>query len=157
MDTKEVFKSELYKQCLKEVNAKVGDKTLTERMDAVCSVLKARIPYYFWVGFYFARDEYLESGPSRGPPACSQIPYTGVCGKAARTGKPIIVPDVDKFPGHVACDPRSRSEIALPVFGGDGKVVAVFDVDSDGFGSFDETDRNWLQKILKQVFTEGKP
>jgi L-methionine (R)-S-oxide reductase len=157
MDAKRVFKTELYKQCLEEIASKVSGKTLTERMDVVCSVLKARIPYYFWVGFYFAKIEYLESGPSRGPPACSRIPYTGVCGKTARTGKPIIVPDVDKFSGHIACDPRSKSEIALPVFGADGKVAAVFDVDSNQLGSFDKTDEKWLQKMLKQAFTENKP
>jgi GAF domain-containing protein len=79
-----------------------------------------------------------------------------VCGKVAKTRKPIIVLDVNKFPGHVACDPRSKSEIALPVFGVNEKVVAVFDVDSDERGSFDETDQKWLQKILKQAFTETR-
>jgi len=81
-------------------------------MDFLCSLFKARIPYYFWVGFYFPKDGLLELGPSKGPSACSQIPCTGVCGKVAKTRKPIIVPDVNKFPGHVACDPRSKSEIA---------------------------------------------
>lgn len=157
MDAKKIFKTELYKQCLMEVNSKISSKALTDKMGVVCGVLKERIPYFFWVGFYLAKSDYLESGPSRGPPACSQIPYTGVCGKAAKTGKPIIVSDVSKFPGHIACDPRSKSEIALPVFGAGGKVVAVFDVDSEEMGSFDETDREWLQKMLKQVFTEGKP
>lgn len=80
-----------------------------------------------------------------------------MCGKVAKTGKPIIVPDVNKFPGHIACDPRSKSEIVLPVFGINEKVVAVFDVDSDEWGSFDKTDQKWLQKILKQAFTETEP
>ncbi len=154
MNDEKTNKSELYKQCLKEITEKIRDKASDERMDLVCSILKAKIPYYFWVGFYFPKDGHLESGPSRGPPACSQIPYTGVCGKAAKTGKPIIVPDVNRFPGHVACDPRSKSEFSLPVFGADGKVVAVFDVDSDELGSFDKTDQKWLQKILKRTFTE---
>ncbi len=152
MNAEKTSKSELYGQCLKEVAKKIGNKTPYERMDFLCSLFKARIPYYFWVGFYFPRDAHLELGPSKGPPACSQIPCTGVCGRVARTGKPIIVPDVNKFPGHVACDPRSKSEIAMPVFGVNGKVVAVFDVDSDEIGSFDETDQKWLQKILKQTF-----
>jgi GAF domain-containing protein len=80
-----------------------------------------------------------------------------VYGKVAETGKPVIVPDVNRFPGHVACDPRSKSEIALPVFGVNEKVVAVFDVDSDERERFDKTDQKWLQKILKQAFTEIKP
>jgi len=127
-------------------------KTFLEKMDTMCQSLKEKIPYYFWVGFYFPKGEHLELGPSRGPLACSQIPYSGVCGKVAKTGKPIIVPDVDKFAGHVVCDPRSKSEIAMPVFGSDGKLFAVFDVDSEEFGSFDETDQKWLQKILERVF-----
>jgi GAF domain-containing protein len=157
MSAEKTGKSELYEQCLKEIAEKIGNKSLTERMDFLCSLFKARIPYYFWVGFYFPRDEHLELGPSKGPSACSQIPCTGVCGKVAKTRKPIIVLDVNEFPGHVACDPRSKSEIALPVFGDNEKVVVVFDVDSDERGSFDETDQKWLQKILKQVFTETKP
>ena len=157
MSTKKTSKSELYEQCQKEITKKIGNKTLIERMDFLCQLFKAKIPYYFWVDFYFPKDEHLELGPSKGPSACSQISYTGVCGKVAETGKPVIVPDVNRFPGHVACDPRSKSEIALPVFGVNEKVVAVFDVDSDERESFDETDLKWLQKILKQAFTEIKP
>jgi GAF domain-containing protein len=153
MRTKDRSKSELYELCSKEIASKIRKKTALERMDILCRSLKEKIPYYFWVGFYFPKDEYLELGPSNGPPACSQIPYSGVCGKVAETLKPAIVPDVNKFPGHVVCDPRSRSEIALPVFSSDSKLIAVFDVDSEAMESFDETDRKWLQKILKEVFS----
>jgi L-methionine (R)-S-oxide reductase len=153
MRTKNLSKSELYRLCSKETTNEIKEKTILERMDILCRSLKEKIPYYFWVGFYFPKDEYLELGPSNGPPACSQIPYSGVCGKVVETLKPVIVQDIDKFPGHVVCDPRSKSEIGLPVFGSDGKLVAVFDVDSEGMGSFDETDRKWLQKILKEAFS----
>ena len=145
-------KSELYELSLKEIIEKTRHKTILEKMDIICQSLKEKIPYYFWAGFYFPKDKHLELGPSEGPLACSQIPYSGVCGKVAKTGKPIIVPDVNKFPGHVACDPRSKSEIAMPVFGSDGKLFAIFDVDSEELGSFDETDQKWLQKILENVF-----
>jgi len=152
MKNKKLSKSELYKPCLKEITNAIENKTILERMDILCRILKEKIPYYFWVGFYFPKDEHLKLGPSNGPTVCSQIPYSGVCGKVAKTGKPIIVPDVNKFPGHVVCDPRSKSEIALPVFDSNGKLIAVFDVDSEELGSFDETDSKWLQKILKKVF-----
>ena len=152
MRTKNYNKYELYELSLKEVIEKTMHKTVLEKMDTMCQSLKEKIPYYFWVGFYFPKGEHLELGPSRGPLACSQIPYSGVCGKVAKTGKPIIVPDVNKFAGHVVCDPRSKSEIAMPIFGSDGKLFAIFDVDSEEFGSFDETDQKWLQKILERVF-----
>jgi GAF domain-containing protein len=152
MNTKKLGKSELYELCLKETTNAIENKTILERMNILCRIFKEKIPYYFWVGFCFPKDAYLELGPSNGPPACSQIPYSGVCGKAAKTGKAVIVPDVNKFPGHVVCDPRSKSEIALPVFNSSRRLIAVFDVDSEQLGSFDETDQKWLQKILKKVF-----
>lgn len=145
-----------YKKCLKEIEAKAEGKPVLERMDIMCLILKRCIPYYFWVGFYFPKENHLELGPSRGPPVCNQIPYTGVCGKVAKTKRAVIVPDVDEFPGHVVCDPRSKSEISLPVFNSTGSLIAVFDVDSEEQGSFDETDQKWLQKILKQAFTETR-
>ncbi|MDW8049108.1 MAG: GAF domain-containing protein [Nitrososphaerota archaeon] len=124
-------------------------------MKIFCKVLKEHIPYFFWIGFYFNRGSLLELGPSMGPPACAQIPLTGVCGRAVKTKKPIIVPDVDRFPGHIACDPRSRSEIAIPLLNERGEVVAVLDVDSDKVESFDEVDLKWLEMIIGEVFSSG--
>ena len=152
MGTKNYNKSKIYEQSLKEITKKIRHKTILEKMNIMCQSLKEKIPYYFWVGFYIPKDEHLELGPSNGPPACSQIPYSGVCGKVAKTGKSIIVPDVNKFLGHVVCDPRSKSEIAMPVFDSYGKLFAVFDIDSKELGSFDETDQKWLQKILERAF-----
>jgi len=142
-------KNRLYNECFNTIKEEFRGKSFEEKMRLVCSVLKAKIPYYFWVGFYIPKEEWLELGPSRGPPACARIAYTGVCGKCARSGKTIIVPNVHEFPGHIICDPRSKSEIAVPVFDEKGDVAAVLDVDSDEYGSFDETDREWLERIAK--------
>lgn len=142
-------KDAAYTECFKTLRLNLRGKSLTEGMALICDVLKAKIPYYFWVGFYVPKKDWLEIGPSKGPPACSRIAYTGVCGKCVKTGKTIIVPNVHEFQGHIACDPRSKSEIAVPVFNEKGKVVAVLDVDSDEYDSFDEKDREWLEKIAK--------
>jgi len=147
------YKAEFYERCLDEITKKAKNKTILDRMEIVCRVLKQNMPYFFWVGFYLPKEGFLELGPSMGPPACDQIPFTGVCGQTAMNRKPIIVPDVDKFPGHVICDPRSKSEIAMPVFNKAGEVTAVFDVDSESLGSFDVTDQEWLGKILNEVFS----
>jgi L-methionine (R)-S-oxide reductase len=144
-----------YRKCMKEIEAKAKGKTVLEKMDITCAILKRCIPYYFWVGFYLPKKNYLELGRSRGPPACNQIPYTGVCGEAAKTKKPVTVSDVEKFSGHVVCDPRSKSEISLPIFDATGSLIAVFDVDSEEKGSFNETDQEWLERILKKIFSVG--
>ena len=148
-----INKSEIYKECFKEISEKIRGLKVHGKMELICEVLK-KIPYYFWVGFYFPKGEFLELGPSKGPPACARIAWTGVCGRAAKSRKTIIVPDVGVFPGHISCDPRSKSEIALPVFDSYGNVIAVLDVDSEELGSFDETDREWLEKILRKAFSE---
>ena len=151
-------KSGIYEECFKEITEKLKDMDIHEKMEIICKVFKKRIPYYFWVGFYFPRGEFLELGPSMGPPACNRIAMTGVCGRAIKERRTIIVPDVRKFPGHITCDPRSKSEIALPVFDSKGNIIAVFDVDSKELGSFDERDREWLERILGYVFSgdEGR-
>lgn len=149
MKTRE--KNAIYEKCLEELSRRFRGKTLSDRMGQVCAVLKKSIPYFFWVGFYIPRERFLELGPSVGPPACSQIAYTGVCGQAVRKKKSVIVSNVHDFAGHIACDPRSKSEIAVPLFGGDGSVIAVFDVDSEDFGSFDEVDNVWLGKMLRAL------
>jgi len=146
-------KSEVYERCFREIMRKVKELNIWGRMDLICEILKREIPYYFWVGFYFPKGEFLELGPSRGPPACVRIAATGVCGKAAKERKAVIVPDVQMFPGHITCDPRSKSEIALPIFNNRGDVIAVLYVDSEELESFDETDREWLEKIIYEAFS----
>ena len=146
-------KSEIYERCFKEITRRIKGLNAHERMEIICEILKREISYYFWIGFYFPRGDFLELGPSRGPPACTRIAATGVCGKAAKERKSVIVPNVHMFPGHISCDPRSKSEIALPVFNSRGDVIAVLDVDSEELESFDEIDREWLEKIIYEVFS----
>ncbi|HIE18719.1 TPA: GAF domain-containing protein [Candidatus Bathyarchaeota archaeon] len=145
-------KSEIYERGFKEITRKIKGLNVHDRMKMICKILKEEIPYYFWIGCYFPKGEFLELGPSMGPPACNRIAATGVCGRAVKERRPIIVPDVKMFPGHIVCDPRSKSEIALPIFDSGGNVIAVLDVDSEELRSFDETDREWLEKILGYVF-----
>ncbi|HEX8619008.1 MAG TPA: GAF domain-containing protein [Thermoanaerobaculia bacterium] len=118
-------------------------------MATINSVLANKFPYYFWTGFYRVCGERLIVGPYIGTVGCLQIDFgRGVCGTAARDRKTIVVPDVHAFPGHIACDPNSRSEIVVPIFDRDGALIAVFDVDSDQPNAFDEADQTGLEKIL---------
>lgn len=104
---------------------------------------------FWWTGFYRVCGNELVLGPFQGPLACSRIPYgKGVCGTAWKEGRTLIVPDVDKFPGHIACSSLSRSEIVVPVFF-KGEISAVLDIDSKELATFDETDGKWLEKIVR--------
>ena len=102
---------------------------------------------FWWTGFYIARGDQLVLGPFQGPPACTRIPFgKGVCGTAWMRKESIIVPDVEEFPGHIACSSLSRSEIVVPVIQ-NSEVTAVIDIDSKELDTFDDTDRIWLEKI----------
>lgn len=104
---------------------------------------------FWWTGFYIVRDNQLVLGPFQGPVACTRIPYgKGVCGTAWRAKESILVPDVEQFPGHIACSSESRSEIVVPLFGEDGQVKGVLDIDSKELSTFDEVDRRWLETIV---------
>lgn len=104
---------------------------------------------FWWTGFYRVVDKELLLGPFQGPLACSRITYgKGVCGTAWKEQKSEVVPDVDKFPGHIACSSASKSEIVVPVFL-NGEVVAVLDIDSEHYNTFDNTDKEWLERIVK--------
>lgn len=104
---------------------------------------------FWWTGFYVVRGNQLVLGPFQGPVACTRIPFgKGVCGTAWQKKETIVVPDVEKFPGHIACSSLSRSEIVVPVFGTDSEVKGVLDIDSKELSTFDETDRRWLEKIV---------
>jgi L-methionine (R)-S-oxide reductase len=119
-------------------------------MANVCAALKEQFNW-FWVGFYLVKDDELVLGPFQGPVACTRIGLgRGVCGSAWEQEKTLIVPDVDAFPGHIACSSASRSEIVVPVFGND-KVVAVLDVDSAELDQFDETDTQYLQQVVALI------
>ena len=108
-----------------------------------------------WAGFYLMRSGELVLGPFQGKPACVRIPVgKGVCGTAVAQGTSVLVDDVHAFPGHIACDSRSNSEIVVPVFDALGHLIAVFDVDSERFDNFDATDREGLEKIMTAVFAK---
>ena len=104
---------------------------------------------FWWTGFYRVIGEELVLGPFQGPLACSRIAYgRGVCGTAWKEQRTQVVPDVEQFPGHIACSSASKSEIVVPLLK-DGKVVAVLDIDSEHLATFDETDRQWLERIME--------
>jgi len=107
--------------------------------------------HFWWVGFYRVVHGELVLGPFQGPLACTRIKMgRGVCGTAWDKGETIIVPDVDEFPGHIACSSASKSEIVVPVWS-DGEVIAVLDIDSEHLSAFDETDKLWLEKIASLI------
>lgn len=106
---------------------------------------------FWWTGFYRVIGDELVLGPFQGPLACSRIAFgRGVCGTAWKDGVTQVVPDVEKFPGHIACSSESKSEIVVPVKAG-GKITAVLDIDSEKLNTFDDTDRVWLEKIVKTL------
>lgn len=106
---------------------------------------------FWWTGFYRVVDNQLVLGPFQGPLACSRIGFgKGVCGTSWKLRETVIVPDVEQFPGHIACSSASRSEIVVPVSDkGSQEVIAVLDIDSDSLDTFDQTDRLWLEKIIR--------
>jgi len=133
-----------------------GEANLTARMATVAAMLAATFEHYFWTGFYVVDPETpheLVVGPYQGTLGCLRIPFgRGVCGTAAATGTTQRVADVHAFPGHIACDSRSASEIVVPVRDKTGKLIAVFDVDSTAAAAFDADDQTGLEAILGQVF-----
>jgi len=121
---------------------------LIAAMATICAVLQAKMPHHSWTGFYFVvNDRELHIGPYQGPVACQVLSDGGVCWRCALTKQAVVVPDVAEFPGHIACDPRAKSEIALPIIKGD-HVLAVLDVDSNDLAQFDEDDVAPLTRIL---------
>ncbi len=122
------------------------------RMATIAAVLSHKFDYFFWCGFYMVHPDRLIVGPYQGPVACQVLQGTGVCLAAVNENSSIVVPDVHQFPGHIACDSRSNSEIVVPVRSSTGQIMAVLDVDSASFNSFDETDRIWLEKITAMVY-----
>lgn len=134
-----------------------GEPNRTARMATIASMLAASFDHFFWTGFYVVdpeRERELVVGPYQGTLGCLRIAYgRGVCGAAAATGQTQLVPDVHAFPGHIACDGRSASEVVVPVFDAAGALIAVLDVDSTELAAFDEVDVEWLEAILRNSFT----
>ncbi|MDQ3536930.1 MAG: GAF domain-containing protein [Bacteroidota bacterium] len=144
-------KNERYTVLLPQITSLLKDENdLIANLANICAVLKYGMGF-FWVGFYFVKDNELVLGPFQGPVACTRISYgKGVCGAALASKQIIIVPDVEKFPGHIACSSESRSEIVLPVFK-DEAVAMILDVDSNRLDDFDEIDKEYLQKVLNLI------
>lgn len=125
------------------------------RMATICAVLHHKMDHYFWTGFYLHKAGKLVVGPYQGPVACQELEKDkGVCWAALNSATAVVVPDVHAFPGHIACDSRSKSEITLPVFNQKGAIEAIFDVDSDRMGSFNEADQRALTSIMKLIYKE---
>lgn len=140
-----------YEQVIQELEATLeGETDLLAAMVTMVSLLHQAFDSYFWTGFYRrVGPDRLLVGPYQGTLGCLHISFDrGVCGACARSQQTIIVPDVHRFPGHIACDPNSKSEIVVPVFDQAGQLIAVFDVDSDQYDAFDEIDQQYLEQIL---------
>jgi len=127
-----------------------GSPNKVARMATIAAVLHHKMDYFFWTGFYLLDEGELIVGPYQGSLACIKLKKdTGVCWAGINRGETVVVPDVHRFPGHIACDSRSNSEIVVPLKDKDGKIIGVLDVDSKELGSFDEVDAKWLEKILE--------
>jgi L-methionine (R)-S-oxide reductase len=144
-------KKERYQTLIPQLESLVsGENDLIANLSNIAAALK-QTHDFFWVGFYFVKGEQLVLGPFQGPVACTRIDFgKGVCGKAWQEKQIIVVPDVDKFPGHIACSSASRSEIVLPVFKNEA-VVLILDVDSDLPDNFDEHDQKGLAQVVKII------
>ena len=149
---KEGSKEERYESIYSQLKALTEDEPdLIANMANIASALKEAFGY-FWVGFYRVVGDQLVLGPFQGPVACTRIAFgRGVCGTAWQKKQTMIVPDVDQFPGHIACSSLSRSEIVIPVFK-ESEVVAVLDVDSDELNSFDAVDASYLENIVSLLY-----
>ncbi|MBQ2913891.1 MAG: GAF domain-containing protein [Bacteroidales bacterium] len=150
-------KAGIYAEILPQIEAVVSVETdMIANMANVSAILKEAFGFW-WVGFYIVKPclsggEELVLGPFQGPLACTRIKKgRGVCGTSWEQAQTIIVPDVEQFPGHIACSSLSRSEIVVPVFGPDGSVMGVLDIDSEHLATFDVVDKEWLEKMLKQI------
>lgn len=143
---------EQYEGLIPQIAALIeGEPNRVANMANVTAALKTQFNW-LWVGFYLVEDNELVLGPFQGPIACTRIRYgKGVCGSAWEAGRTLIVDDVEKFPGHIACSSLSRSEIVVPVFH-QGTVVGVLDVDSELLAHFTETDAQYLEEIVRLLF-----
>lgn len=149
-------KKEMYEKAVKRIkDFLTPEEDSYVKMVTISSILKYELPYYFWVWFYLVvSPKLLQVWPYQGTVWCIKIPFEkGVCGACASREETVVVEDVHKFPGHIACDSRSNSEIVVPVFDKEKKLIAVLDVDSVEVGSFGEIDKNYLEDLMNYYFT----
>ena len=144
-------KQEMYETLLPQIASLVGNETdLIANMANIAAALKQTFGF-FWVGFYLVKEDELVLGPFQGPIACTRIRLgKGVCGTAWKEGRTLIVPDVEQFPGHIACSSDSKSEIVVPVLQ-QGEVIGVLDIDSNELDSFDTIDARYLEEICTYI------
>ena len=158
-------KAGIYAELMPQIEAVVSSESdMIANMANFSAILKEAFGFW-WVGFYIVRDvvdggdvraadgaQELVLGPFQGPLACTRIRKgRGVCGTCWERAETVVVEDVDKFPGHIACSSLSRSEIVVPVFSASGEVMAVLDIDSEHLATFDVTDKEWLEMILSKI------
>ena len=146
-----MYKRQLYETLLPQLQSlTAGETDVVANMANVAAALKQTFDF-FWVGFYLVKGDELVLGPFQGPIACTRIRFgRGVCGTAWKEAQTLIVPDVELFPGHIACSSDSRSEIVVPIIK-EGNVIGVLDIDSDTTDSFDETDARYLEEICTYI------
>lgn len=149
-DKERFMKEEKYELLVSQIRALIeGENDVIAVMSNVAAAIHQTMGFW-WTGFYRVKGEELVLGPFQGPVACMHIAYgKGVCGTAWQRAETVVVEDVEQFPGHIACSSESKSEIVVPVFGGDGKVTAVLDIDSEKLATFDDTDRRYLEEICR--------
>jgi L-methionine (R)-S-oxide reductase len=150
--SKAADRATVYAELVPQIEALIaGETDLIANLANVAAVLKEAFGF-FWVGFYLKKGNQLVLGPFQGPLACTRIDFdSGVCGHAYTTRETVIVPNVDEFPGHIACSSASKSEIVLPMFDSNGDVFGVLDVDSDELNNFDEADQNGLEAVVAML------
>lgn len=146
-------REEQYLSLLPQIEGLIaGETDLTANLANVCAALKAQFQF-FWVGFYLVKGDTLVLGPFQGPVACTRIAKSrGVCGQVWQQKQVMLVPDVEAFPGHIACSALSKSEVVIPFFDAYGEVAGVLDVDSDSLNDFDEIDVKYLSKLCALLF-----
>lgn len=146
------IKEQKYAHLLPQLEAVLkGEKDMIARLSSTMAVLKVAFNF-LWVGIYFVKENELVVGPFQGPLACTRIAYgKGVCGKSWELRHPIVVPDVEEFPGHIACSSLSRSEIVVPSLNKNGDVEYLIDIDSEDLSAFDEVDMNNVKQIINII------
>jgi len=144
-------KADRYKTLVPQIDALIsGEPDLVANLSNIAAALRQTMNF-FWVGFYLVKDNELVLGPFQGPIACTRIAFgKGVCGACWKEKKVMLVPNVDDFPGHIACSSDAKSEIVLPAFK-NGEVALVLDVDSDRLNDFDETDQHYLMQVMNII------
>ena len=146
------MKAQKYQMLVSQIASLIeGEDDQISIMSNVAAAIHQEMKFW-WTGFYRVVGDELLLGPFQGPVACMHIPFgRGVCGTAWQRQQTVVVPDVDQFPGHIACSSQSCSEIVVPVFSPDGKVTAVLDIDSENLATFDDVDRQYLEQICQMI------